>query len=134
MTLEKAKQSALAVQKANLNARSLNPEPTQPMDTVHAVDPEGEVLKFERGQNPPPRVKQKHRKNNYSTKKLNCSRCGDPHFARDRKRKQYLTCDRCSFRGHTTAKCFSKLVKNIEVELNGTTEEAPGEEDCYTLF
>ena len=56
LTLEKAQQIALAVQKANLNARSLNPEQTQPVDTVHAVDPEGEVLKFERSQNPPRRV------------------------------------------------------------------------------
>ena len=134
--MEKAEQIALADKNANLNPRSLNPEPTQPLDTVHAVDPKGEVLKFERGQNPPPRVKEKHRKNNYSTKKLDCSRCGGPHFAGDCKylRKQYLTCDRCGFRGHISAKCFSKLVKNIEVEPKGTTEGASGEEDCYTVF
>ena len=65
---------------------------------------------------------------------MDCSRCGGPHFARDCKRKQYLTCDRCGFRGYTSAKCFSKLVKNIEVEPNGTAEEASGEEDCYTVF
>ena len=128
------KEDKLTLEKANLNAKSLNPEPTQPLDTVQAVDPEGKVLKFERGQNFPPRVKEKHRKKNYSTKKLECSRCGGPHFARDCKRKQHLTCDRCGFRGHTSAKCFSKLVKNIEVEPNGTAEEASGEEDCYTVF
>ena len=99
------------------------------------VDPEGEVLKFERGQNPPPRVKEKHRKNNYSTKKLDCSRCGGPHCASDCKRKQYLTCHRCGFRGNTRTKCFSKEVAlELEVEPNGTAEEASGEEDCHTVF
>ena len=39
LTLEKAEQIALAVEKANLKATLLNPEPTQPLDTVHAVDP-----------------------------------------------------------------------------------------------
>ncbi|XP_068742153.1 uncharacterized protein [Montipora capricornis] len=42
------KEDKLTLEKANLNVRSLNPEPTQPLDTVHPVDPEGEVLKFEK--------------------------------------------------------------------------------------
>ena len=74
MTLEKAEQIALAVEKANLNPRSLNPKPAQPLYTVHGVDPKGEILKFQGGQNPTPPVKEKHRKNNYSTKKLDCSK------------------------------------------------------------
>ena len=58
------------------------------------------------------------------------------HISRaDCTRKQSLRCDRCGSRGHTTVKCMTKLVKNIDSEPgNCETEGCSDEDNCYSVF
>ena len=137
LTLEKAEQIALAVEKVNKNAKLLNQESVTESQGASGIASEERIHRSGRSRDFTPSSKaNKFDKDTKSQgKNIECYRCGGPHFARDCTRKQSLRCDCCGSRGHTTVKYMTKVVKNIDSEPgNCETEGCSDEDDCYSVF